>query len=249
MRSLSASVAVAALCLACGHARTSKDRRAAEIHHDLAVEALRAGRAPDAIREYDAALALDDRLAEAHRGRALVLDLSFGRVEDAEASYRRALALRPAFSEAHNDLGQLLARTGRHAEALVEFDAALDNMLYKEPYVARCNKGLALHRMGRKEDGLAELRACLAVAPTYCKGRRELGRVLVDEGRVKDALTELSAYARWCERVPDAHLQLGLARMKIGDVAGAREALERCRELGTGTADGEECGRTLAMLE
>jgi Tfp pilus assembly protein PilF len=240
---------LAAAALACAHGGGSKDRRTAEIHHDLGVEALRAGRSPDAIREFDAALAIDDGFAEAHRGRALVLDLGFGRTVEAERAYRRALEIRPAFSEAHNDLGQLLARTGRLPEAIAEFDAALESMLYKEPYVARCNKGLALHRMGRKDEGIAELRSCLAVAPTFCKGRRELGRVLSEESRMKEALDELSTYARWCERVPDAHLQLGLVRMKMGDVTGAREAFERCRDIGNGTADGEECRRSLSLLE
>src|SRR5512140_3426814 len=231
-------LATAAL-LACAHGPSFKERRSAEIHHDLGVDALRGGRFPEALREFDAALAIDDGFAEAHRGRALVLDLGFGRNDEAERAYRRAIALSPGFSEAHNDLGQLLAKTGRYDAALAEFDVALDNMLYKEPYVARCNKGLALHRMGRRDEGLAELRACLAAAPTFCKGRRELGRALLDEGRVREALDELGAYARSCDRVADAHLQLGLARMKAGDVAGARDAFERCREIGGTTAEGE----------
>jgi Tfp pilus assembly protein PilF len=249
MRPAHALALAAAASLACAHAPSSRDRRSAEIHHDLGAEALRAGRGPDALREFDAALAIDDRFAEAYRGRALVLDLTFGRVEEAEKDYRRAIAIRPAFSEARNDLGQLLARTGRTAEAIAEFDAALDNMLYKEPYVARCNKGLALYRSGRKDEGLAELRAAVRLAPTFCKGRRELGRVLLEEGRMPEAVDELAAYARWCERVPDAHLQLGLARMRAGDAAGAREAFKRCQELGDGTAEGEECRRSLALLE
>jgi Tfp pilus assembly protein PilF len=239
----------AASILACAHGASPKERRSAEIHHDLGVEALRGGRFPDALREFDAALAIDEGFAEAQRGRALVLDLGFGRTEEAEKAYRRAIGLDPGFSEARNDLGQLLARTGRYDAALAEFDAALENMLYKEPYVARCNKGLVLHRMGRREEGLAELRACLTLAPTFCKGRRELGRVLLDEGKVRDALEELSAYARWCAKVPDAHLQLGLARMKAGDVIGAREAFERCRDVGNGTAEGEECRRSLSLLQ
>jgi Tfp pilus assembly protein PilF len=246
---LRAAALAAAAALACVHGPSSKERHTAEIHHDLAVEALRAGRFPDALKEFDAALAVDDGFAEAHRGRGIVLDLGFGRLEEAEKAYRRALAARPGFSEARNDLGQLLARTGRWEEAIREFDAALANMLYKEPYVARCNKGMATYRMGRREEGIAELRGCLAAAPSYCKGRRELGRILLEESRAREALEELSAYARWCERVPDAHLQLGLARMKAGDVAGARQEFERCRELGDGTAEGEECRRSLALLE
>ncbi len=243
------SAALAALALACAHGPSAKDRRQAEIHHDLGVEALRGARWPDALREFDAAIAVDDRFADAYRGRALTLDLGFGRLEDAEKAYRRAIALRPAFSEAHNDLGQLLAREGRFDDAVREFDAALENMLYKEPFVARCNKGLALYRSGRKEEGLAQMRSCVAGAPNYCRGRRDLGRALLDEKRMRDAIDELSAYARLCERVPDAHLQLGLARMKAGDVGGAKASFERCRELGDGTAEGEECRRSLSMLE
>jgi Tfp pilus assembly protein PilF len=243
------AVLAAALVAACAHGPSSKDRRSAEIHHDLGVEALRAGRFPDALREFDAALAVDESFPEAHRGRAIVLDLGFGRLDEAEKAYRRAVAGRQGFSEAHNDLGQLLARTGRWEEAIREFDAALANMLYKEPYVARCNKGLAIYRMGRREEGLAELRACVAAAPPYCRGRRDLGLVLLEEKRTREALEALSSYARFCERVPDAHLQLGLARMKTGDVAGAREAFERCRELAGTSAEGEECRRSLSLLE
>ncbi len=245
MRS-TAVVAVAAL--ACAHTSPS-DRHSAEIHHDLGVEALRAGRSPDALKEFDAALAIDARFAEAWYGRGLVLDFSFGRADEAEKDYRRAIEIRPAYSEAHNALGQLLARTGRYPEALAEFDAALGNMLYKEPYLARCNKALVLYRMGRKEEGLAELRSTVQAAPTFCKARRELGRILLDEGKPKEAVEELSSYARWCDKVPDAHLQLGLARMRAGDVAGAKESFERCRDLGSGTPDGEECRRSLSLLE
>jgi Tfp pilus assembly protein PilF len=243
------AVLAAVATAACAHAPSARDRRTAEIHHDLGVEALRQGRWPDALSELDQALAVDDGFAEAHRARALVLDLGFGRLEDAEKAYRRAIALRPAFSEAHNDLGQLLARTGHTDEAVREFDLALENMLYKEPYVARCNKGLAIFRAGRKDDGLAQLRACVTAAPAYCRGRRDFGRALLEEKRTREAVDELAAYARFCERVPDAHLQLGLARMKAGDVGGARAEFERCRDLGSGTAEGEECRRSLSLLE
>jgi Tfp pilus assembly protein PilF len=243
-----AALAAASL-VACAHGPSAKERKTAELHHDLGVDALKAGRFPDALREFEAAVAADDQLAEAHRGRALVLDFGFGRTEEAERAYRRAVALKPDYSEAHNDLGQLLARTGRTDEAVKEFDAALGNMYYREPFVARCNKGLAIYRGGRRDEGIAQLRACVAAAPGYCRGRRDLGRVLLEERRTRDGLDELAAYARFCERIPDAHLQLGLARMKAGDVAGAREAFERCRDLGGTSAEGEECRKSLAMLQ
>lgn len=241
--------AVLLLGAACAHGPSAKERRGAEIHHDLGVEALRNGRAPEALGEFDQAIAADDRFAEAWLGRGIVLEYGFGRTDEAERSYRKAIELKPRYSEAQNNLGQLLARNGRYEQALAAFDAALDNMLYAEPYKARCNKGLALWRMGRRDEGLAELKTCLQVAPRYCEGHRELGRVLLQENRQKEALDELGQYARVCERAPDAHLQLGLARMKAGDVPGAREAFQRCEELGGSGAEAEECRRTRALLE
>jgi len=237
--------------LACAHGPNAKDRKTADIHHDLGVEALRAGRAPEALKEFEAAIAADPDFAEAHRGRGLVLDLGFGRRDEAEKAYRRALALRSSYPEAQNDLGQLLARTGRYDEAIAAFDAALDDTSYREPFVARCNKGQALHRSGRHPEGLAELRACVTLAPRYCKGRRELGRAYLDDGRTKEAVEELESYARTCDKTADAHLQLGLARMRAGDVPAAREAFERCAalEAGAESAVGDECRRSLALLE
>ena len=244
-----APLAAALLAVACAHAPSSRERKTAEIHHDLAVEALRKGQAQDALREYDLALESDDTLPEAHRGRGLVLEFAFGKLKDAEAEYRKAIDLKPGLSEAHNDLGQILARTGRYEEALREFDEALGSTFYMEPWVARLNKGQALYQMGRKEAGLTEIRNCLAISPRYCAARRALGLLQLGEGRTGESLETLAAYARDCETQPDAHLQLGLARMKSGDLDGARAALQRCLEIAKGGPAGDECRRSLERLQ
>ncbi|HYG67022.1 MAG TPA: tetratricopeptide repeat protein [Anaeromyxobacteraceae bacterium] len=242
-------IAVLAAALGCAHGASKKQRQAAEIHHDLAVEALRAGRVQEALKEFEAALASNERFPEAHRGLGLVLDHGFGRAADAERAYRRALELRPDYPEAHNDLATLLARAGRLDEALAHFDGALANMMYREPWVARCNKGQALYRAGRHAEGLSEMKSCVAANPRFCAGHRELGRIHLDEGRVKEALESFGAYARHCEGTADAHWLLGLARMKTGDVVEARAAFARCEELGGGTAVGEECRRSRELLQ
>lgn len=241
-------VLFAAVLLACATGPNPKQRRGAEIHYDLGVEALRGGRAQEALREFDEALKLDDQFPEAYLGRGLVYEFGFGKTSQAERDYRKALALRPSYPEAHNDLGQLLAKTGRADQALAEFDAALADMMYHEPYVARCNKGQALWRLGRKDEGIAEMKACLSQAPRYCDGRRELGRILLSEGRTQEAIDQLGVYADTCKRA-DAHLQLALARMKTGDAAGAKAEFEKCREMGQGQPEGEECARSLLLLK
>ncbi len=237
-----------ALAAACAHGPSAKERENAEIHYNLGLDAMRNGRLQDALKEYDEALKLDERFADAHLGRGLLLEYAFGRNADAEREYRRALELRPGYSEAHNDLGQLLAKSGRLEEAVSHFDAALQNMLYKEPWVARCNKGQALWRMGRRDDGLAEFRACLAQAPRFCQGQRELGRLWLADGRAREAIEAFSEYARVCEKTPDAWFQLGLGYLRAGDADKAREALEKCLSLGTEDSVAGECRRAREAL-
>jgi Tfp pilus assembly protein PilF len=237
-----------ALALACSHGPTRKERETAEIHYNLGLEALRGSRFQEAMKEIDEALAIDGAFADAHLARGLALEYGFGKLAEAEAEYRRALALRPGFSDAHNDLGQLLAKTGRLDEAVREFDAALANMLYKEPWVARCNKGQAIYRMGKKTEGLAEMRACLQQAPRFCLGWRELGRLLLGEGDAKGALDAFDHYTRDCDKLPDAWYQTALALLKAGAVDKAREAFERCAALGADTPLGDECKRSREQL-
>jgi type IV pilus biogenesis/stability protein PilW len=221
-----ATLAVAA----CAHTPTAKEREAADIHYQLGAEALRAGRREEAAREFDEAVRLDGRHAPAHLGRGIVFQY-FGRMPDAEREYRRAIELDPELSDAHNALGQLLAVTGRAEESLHEFDLALENMAYREAYLARCNKGQALFRLGRRDEGLAELKTCLSLAPRYCRGHRELGRIQLEEGRLKEALDSFGRYTELCDKSADAWYQLGLAQMKLGEPDRAREAFERCAML------------------
>jgi type IV pilus assembly protein PilF len=233
----------------CGHAPSRKERETSEIHYNLGLESLRARRWPDALREFEEAIRIDVRFAEARVGRGLVYEFGYGKDAEAERDYRAAVELRPDYSEAHNDLGQLLARQGRHAEAIAEFDAALGNMYYGEPYVARCNKGQALWALGKKDDGKVEIRRCLEAAPRYCAGWRGLGRVELAEGRLKEALESLGKYGELCPTVPDAWLQLGLAQMKAGDADAARAAFRKCADLGGEDAVRDECARTAQKLQ
>jgi len=244
-----AAAAVLLALAACAHTPTTRERETAVIHNDLAVDAMRAGRAQEALREYDEALKANDGLAEAHLGRGLVLELAFSRTDEAEAEYRRALQLKPSFPEAHNNLGQLLARTGRPDEALKEFDAALAQMLYREPWVARCNKGQVLWRMGRKADGASEMRACLQGQPRYCAGWRELGRLQLADGQAQEAVASFEQYVATCDKTADAHQQLGLALLKAGKADRAREEFGRCAELAEGTELGADCRRSRERLQ
>ena len=248
--SFRATVLVAALLSgACASGPTAKERESAEIHYNLGVEALRAGRIQEALKEFDEALAGDEAFADAHLGRGLVLEYGYSRLDEAEKEYRRAIELRPAYSDAHNNLGQLLAKRGRLPEAIAEFDAALENMLYKEPYVARCNKGEALNKLGRRDEGIAEMKLCLQSNPRYCLGHRMLGLVRMDEGNGPAAVEAFEKYSQHCPQAADAWLQLGLAHLRAGSAEKAIEAFDKCESAGKDGDIADECRRRRAVLQ
>jgi len=234
---------------ACAHGSSARDKDSAIVHNDLGSEAVTNGRMQDAIKSYDEAIRYDPNLAEAHMGKGVALEIGFGRLDEAEAEYRKAILLKPALAEAHNNLGQLLAKTGRLEEAVKEFDVASSIMLYREPWVARCNKGQALWRMGKKEEGIAELRTCLNFQPKYCQGWRELGRVQLADGQGKDAVGSFEQYARACEKSADAHQLLAQALLRTGQAGRARESFQRCAELAEGTPLGDNCRQSGEQLK
>ena len=250
MRTLLAPVLVLLLAgSACAHGSSARDKDSAIVHNDLGSEAVTNGRMQDAIKSYDEAIRYDPNLAEAHMGKGVALEIGFGRLDEAEAEYRKAILLKPALAEAHNNLGQLLAKTGRLEEAVKEFDVASSIMLYREPWVARCNKGQALWRMGKKEEGIAELRTCLNFQPKYCQGWRELGRVQLADGQGKDAVGSFEQYARTCEKSADAHQLLAQALLRTGQAGRARESFQRCAELAEGTPLGDNCRQSGEQLK
>jgi tetratricopeptide (TPR) repeat protein len=122
-------------------------------------------------------------------------------------------------------------------------------MLYKEPFIARCNKGEALYRLGRHDEGLAELNACLKLNPRYCLGHRTLGRIELESNRAKQAADAFDKYAQYCPTAPDAWYQVGLAQLKAGDAAKATDAFERCEQLAGEGELAAECKRSRELLQ
>jgi Tfp pilus assembly protein PilF len=241
------ALAAAALASACAHGPSPKQREASDIHYQLGAEALSQNRRADALREFEQAIEANPENASAWLGRGVVHQF-FGKNDEAERDYRRALELAPT-PPAHNALGQLLAATGRLDAAVVEFDKALEDMTWRDAYLARCNRGRALHELGRKEEGIADLRACVGAAPRWCQAHRELGRAQLADGRVKEALEALHRYTELCDKLPDAWFQLGLAQMKAGEPEAARDAFDRCRSVAGEDALGEECRRRAGALQ
>ena len=103
--------------------------------------------------------------------------------------------------------------------------------------------------MGKKEEGVAELRACLNFQPKYCQGWRELGRIQLADGQAKEAVGSFEQYARDLRQVGRRPAAPRPARSSGPAQAGrARESFQRCAELGEGTPVGEDCRKSGEQL-
>lgn len=95
-----------------------------ELHDDVALLYLSAGRPADAVRHFRASVALTGGTATAHFNLGTALTLA-GDLDAAVAAFREALARQPAYSKAHTNLGRVLLAQGRIAEAVSHLESAI----------------------------------------------------------------------------------------------------------------------------
>ena len=139
-----------------------------------------------ALQEYQRALQLDPRNADAEIGLAKSFD-SAGRTADAEASFRKAIALRPDFWEGYNQFGNFLEDHDRHDEAIAEFKRAIQ----LTPDNASLYLNLASVYIDKGEpkffpDAEQALRKSIAIDPSY-PAYANLGYLDIQEKKFAEA--------------------------------------------------------------
>ena len=158
-----------------------------------------------ALSAFDEALALNERYAEAHLNRAIVLN-DLGRFEDASEAFQRASTLDTQDSNVFpSDLGNQLADS--HARS---------GDLY---LVAN-----------RPEEAAQEYAAAVSVRPRFADLRFKLAEAYLNLDRLDDARHHLEAILEMNPFFLDARVRLGALLHRQGDLAGARKEWELCAE-------------------
>jgi tetratricopeptide (TPR) repeat protein len=211
-----------------------------------------------ALASVDRALILRPGFADAHRTRASVL-LDLGREDEALAAIERALALDPGAAHAHQTLGRI------HFIGFGDFARAADH--YEKALALNPQAGWAAlqlaHTAALAGDPIrAEAAAWRAVVlqEEFLSGREgqlivgayvRLGQALALQGRYEEATHQFSRELDFLQRVDHAlrsrifielHQRSGEARLRLGDTAGGRSALNLAieafeRRLRTGADD------------
>ena len=175
----------------------------------------------------------DDEFA--HRKLGTVLMMTGHRAEAAthlrkanELQLRAAVVADPTSARGFNDLGVLLAESGRVEEAVAQFEKA--SALKPDYAAARTNLGGALEKLGRLDEALVALRKAIEADTRYAPAHYNLGLVLSRRGDAQGAIVEWRSALEIDPKYAEAHDRLGDALNAQGRTAEAlahwRDAIE-----------------------
>ena len=183
-------------------------------------------KAKDAVMK---ALALDDRLAEAHTELAADMcfyDWNFG---GAEPEYKRAIELNPNVATAHYLYGSYLSIVGRHAEAVAEKRRAQE--LEPSSIINNFGIGWALCRAGQYDQTIETLLQTLEMDRTFGHTFRFLGLAYLQKGMYDEAINNLHEAVRLNPTHTGFIASLGCAYGRSGRRIEAQRLLENLKDL------------------
>jgi class 3 adenylate cyclase/TolB-like protein/Tfp pilus assembly protein PilF len=144
---------------------------------------------PKAREAAERALALDDRLAEAHTSLGFVRFLYERDWDGAEKELKRGIALNPGYPTGHQFYADFLKALGRFDEALSEMRRALE----LDPLSMAVNTGFGhvLYLNREYDAAIAQYAKALRIDPTFGQAHLWFGRPYLQKGRYDEAIAEV----------------------------------------------------------
>lgn len=182
-----------------------------------------AGDVTAALRDYGAALELDDENPAALLGRGRIL-LASGQLDAAEPALRRAIELNNS-GQAHELLGRILVRRGEFSEAITAFNNALSH----EPRLASALAGRARakQRLGDIDGAANDYDQAIRIDDNLAEARA--GRCWLDlneERELARARQDADAAAAADPRNVEGQLCRGVLQLREGEWANAKTSFE-----------------------
>jgi class 3 adenylate cyclase/TolB-like protein/Tfp pilus assembly protein PilF len=146
---------------------------------------------PKAREAAERALALDDRLAEAHASLGFVRFLYERDWKAAEKELRRAIALNPGYPTGHQFYADYLKAMGRFDDALSEMRLALE----LDPVSMAVNTGMGhvLYLARQFDAAIDQYRRALAIDPSFGPAHLWFGRPYLQKGMYDEAIAEIQS--------------------------------------------------------
>ena len=174
---------------------------------------------------------------------AILAQLTVGRTADYRsptAFWTAIVTTRPGNVRARINMGDILFKSGRTAEALEQYAEAV--RLKPESAMAHYGLGVTLAQAGKIADAMMQYREALRLEPGYAEASNNLGILLARQGRPDEAVEH---YLTAIRAKPDhalAHYNLARALLQLGRTGEAVDHLETTVKL---RPDLAEARRTL----
>ncbi|MFL6209946.1 MAG: winged helix-turn-helix domain-containing protein [Pyrinomonadaceae bacterium] len=174
------------------------------------------------------ALALDDRLAEAHASLGLVSLLYDWDSARAEQSFSRAIGFSPSYSTAHHWYSLCLRGARRFDEARAELRLA--QALDPLSLIINTAVGVQLFYERRYVEAIDHLRETLELEPRFYSAHSVLGQAYVQRGMFKEAVAAAKRGVKLSHH-PEALALLGYVQAMAGEGEEARLVLATLNRL------------------
>jgi tetratricopeptide (TPR) repeat protein len=162
-----------------------------------------------------------------------IMSRGYARIFTSEESlWTYTLQHNPGAWLAHNNLGIVLARSGRLDDAIGQAEEAV--RLEPDFPEARSNLGLDLTEAGRYPEAIAQLEAAVRLRPDLPGAHLNLGRALLAAGRGRDAVAQFAQVLALQPDNPAARRNLAIAHNNLGN------ALARAGRLAEAVAEFEQ---------
>lgn len=257
------------MAMSCATGSRAGNAEASDKRFQLGVDYFSKGMVSAALEELIKAVDLDPNNADAHnllglvwlrkgadaedmatrsqclKGEELVLEKQEmdGHFKKAAERFHEAVRLRPDFSEAYNNLAVVSTHFGKYDDAVGYAEKALSNVVYREPYAARGNLGLAYLNKQEYAKAAKELRQAIFDEPRFCVGRYRLAKVYYEQKDYERAGEEIDKVMgdKACP-IQEAAYLAGLVALRRGDRQRAAMSFERCIQLAPKSCLAVECG-------
>jgi tetratricopeptide (TPR) repeat protein len=143
----------------------------------------------------------------------------------AQADLERAVVLQPGLYQAHYVLGNVLMSQGEYDQAAAEYRLAI-GLTPDQPH-AYYQLALALRTRQDSADEEGALQKALALDSHFSEAHSELGRLLLDENRVPEAVAQLNLAVTDNPHSEQAYTLLARGYARMGDIDKAKQTAAR----------------------
>lgn len=214
-------------------------------HYYAGFGSARAGATDDALRQFNAALAIKPDYTAARFGLGNVL-AARGDLDAAIEQYRKVLVVEPRGAEVHFNLGNAFAKANRLSEAVEHYETSQR----ADPGNASIyiNLGHVLFKQNKLGEAIAQYRKALAIDPDAADAHYSLANLLATRGDLDEALDHYRSALRVNPFYSGVHHNLGAILAQRGQLDEAIRHFRLALRIRPDFADAHESlARALAL--